>query len=145
MRSFLSKKSITRTLLLGAVSAAFVLPSSPAHAAAAAIGEADAPSGVPGVTWKTAGGCVGQSVSVDGNTMTLAIEGQSVASGPALDTLIICHAYVEGRKVGTVSGVGIGPGAVAAGQLSGLDIGSYSFCVEVHTNYLTGSAHKYCP
>lgn len=144
MRSFLSKKSITRTLLLGAVSAAFVLPSTPAHAAAAATGEVYAPSDVPGVNWTSVGSCVGQSASIDGNTMTLAVEGQAVASGPAIDVAIVCHAYVNGGHVGARGGVGVGPVGAVAGAITGVPIGPYSFCVELHVTYPNGSAHKYC-
>lgn len=144
MRSFISKKSITRTLLLGAVSAALLLPSTPAHAAAAATGEVEAPSGISGVNWTTVGSCVGQSASTNGSTMHLAVEGQAVASGPAIDVAIVCHAYVNGNYVGARGGVGIGPVGVVAGVITDVPIGPYSFCVELHVTYPNGSAHKYC-
>lgn len=144
MRSFVSKKSITRTLLLGAVSAAFVLPASPAHAAAAAVGVADRPSDVPGVNWTTAGSCVGEAVSTDGRYMTVVVEGQALAAGPAIDTAISCILYAGGGRY-QLGGVGVGPtGAVVNAQTS-VPLGPYSFCVQLHTTYLNGSATKNCP
>lgn len=143
MRSFLNKKSFTRTLLLGAVSAAFVLPASPAHAAAAAIGIADAPSGTPGVTWKTTGACAGEAVSTDGRTMTVVVQGQAVAAGPAIDTAMTCVIYAGGQRH-ELGGVGVGPAGAVVNAKTGLPLGPYTFCVELHTTYLTGNATKTC-
>ncbi|HYO60961.1 MAG TPA: hypothetical protein VEU29_03580 [Actinomycetota bacterium] len=143
MRSFLNKKSITRTVLLGAVSMAFILPSSPAHAAQAAVGEADAPSGVSGVEWKTTGSCVGEAVSRDGSTMTVVVHGQSVAAGPAIDTAIACVIYAGGQRH-ELGGVGVGPAGAVVNAVTDLPLGPYRFCVELHTTYLNGIADKTC-
>lgn len=144
MRSFLSRKSITRTLLLGAVSAALLIPGSPAHAAAASFSYAEMDSGVPGVTWGTSGSCVGEAVSTNGSTMTLLVEGQAVAQGPAIDTAISCHVFVDGEHYGEVGGIGAGPVGVVAGQKGGLPLGPYYFCVETHTTYPDGMSHSWC-
>ncbi|MDQ3952736.1 MAG: hypothetical protein M3279_07225 [Actinomycetota bacterium] len=141
MRSFLTKKSITRTLLLGAVSAAFVLPASPAHAVAAVgIGYAD-----DGSPWMVSGVCTGQAVSTNGETMTLVVEGAATSQGPAIDTGIICHARVNGVYAGAVGGTGIGNAAAAAGRLEDLPLGGYTFCAEVSSVYLNSSARSSCP
>lgn len=141
MRSFLSKKSLTRTLLMGAVATAFVLPSTPAHAAAAATAIARPDDGSP---WITTGSCVAQSAGTDGRTMRLVVEGQATSQGPAIDTAIICHIWVNGSYEGSIGGTGIGPVAAAANVTDPLPIGSYDLCAEVLSVYLTGSAHKGC-
>lgn len=144
MRSFLNRKSFTRTLLLGAVSAAFVLPGSPAHAAAAGFSYAERPSGIPGVNWGTSGSCVGTAVSTNGQTMTLVVEGQAVAQGPAIDTAIACHIIVNGQHYGQIGGVGAGPVGAVVGQKGGLPIGPYEFCVETHTTYTDDIVDSWC-
>lgn len=141
MRSFLTKKSITRTILMGAVSMALVLPMSPAHAAAAATGIARPDDGTP---WFASGVCVAESVGTDGRTMRLVVEGQATSQGPAIDTGLVCHVYVNGSHVGSVGGTGIGPAAAAAGVVGPVPIGPYDLCAEVWSVYPTGSAHSTC-
>lgn len=140
MISFFRRRSIARTLALGAVSVLLVLPASPAHAAAGAgVAVSDGP-----VPWVTQGVCTGQAVITDGRTMTLVVEGEATSQGPAIDTGMVCHVYVGGIHRGDVGGTGIGPAAAAAGTLTNLPIGVYTFCVEVWSVYLTGAAHKRC-
>lgn len=75
---------------------------------------------------------------------TIFVWGRVVAAGPATDTYLVCHVYVDGSPVGVVPGVGVGLTAQAVGAMQSGPFGITSACAEVHVTYVDGDWRQYC-
>lgn len=69
----------------------------------------------------------------------IAVVGSAVVEGPTLGTYLACRVFVNGVEVGIVGGAGAGPAAVAAGTVSGAQVGEVTACAEVWYMSVEGS------